>query len=355
MLGHGLPLPLAGRALMLRLGHRLWAALLLPSACIGVSEPARQVHDATPAPGIQVHPVPGRGPGGPAPDSGQPRDTAPPADSGAVEDTGRIDQDGDGHSPAEGDCDDRDASVHPGADDAPYDGIDSDCDGWSDHDADRDGHDALSAGGADCDDGDRAVHPGAAESRDGRDQDCDGYCDEGLIAPGDLVITEIMANPDAASDSFGEWFEVFNASTTDLAFCRGWEGRDDRFDRFVIASGLVIPAGGLAVFVRDGDSSRNGGITGATVFGRSMQLAELDDQIVLWFEDPDQGGFEVSRVAYDGAPAWPDGAGHSLSLDPAAWDEGSNDDPSRWCAASAPYGAGDHGSPGTVNAPCPTR
>jgi len=29
----------------------------------------------------------------------------------------------------------------------------------------------------------------------------------------DLLITEIMANPTAASDSQGEWFELFNSST----------------------------------------------------------------------------------------------------------------------------------------------
>jgi hypothetical protein len=34
-----------------------------------------------------------------------------------------------GRSEVEGDCDDRDSSVHPGAIDSPYDGIDQDCDG----------------------------------------------------------------------------------------------------------------------------------------------------------------------------------------------------------------------------------
>ena len=31
---------------------------------------------------------------------------------------------------------------------------------------------------------------------DGKDNDCDTKCDEGLIAVGDLLITEIMRNPD---------------------------------------------------------------------------------------------------------------------------------------------------------------
>ncbi len=40
-----------------------------------------------------------------------------------------VDEDGDGFTPAEGDCDDGDAGVHPGAVDDDCDGIDEDCDG----------------------------------------------------------------------------------------------------------------------------------------------------------------------------------------------------------------------------------
>ena len=56
-----------------------------------------------------------------------------------------------------------------------YDGVDQDCDGWSDDDADADGADASHRGGSDCDDTDPVVHPEASDSTvDGVDQDCDG-------------------------------------------------------------------------------------------------------------------------------------------------------------------------------------
>jgi hypothetical protein len=107
---------------------------------------------------------------GEAPDSGR-GDTDTDTDT----DT-RTDADGDGSTLGEGDCDDENPDVHPGAVDDAYDGIDADCDGWSDNDADRDGFDDIGHGGDDCDDADDTRFPGATESYDDAvDQDCDGY------------------------------------------------------------------------------------------------------------------------------------------------------------------------------------
>ena len=95
---------------------------------------------------------------------------------------GPTDADGDGFSPP-ADCDDGDASVHPGAEEICGDGIDQNCDG-SDlacpcADADGDGFADAACGGDDCDDGDPAVKPGAIEQcGNGVDDDCDGETDE---------------------------------------------------------------------------------------------------------------------------------------------------------------------------------
>jgi len=106
-----------------------------------------------------------------------------------------VDADGDGFGDADsatvactappgttgvgGDCDDGDAGVSPEATELWYDGVDQDCDGGSDDDADQDGYDADFQGGLDCDDGDAGVSPEAAELwYDGVDQDCDGGSDD---------------------------------------------------------------------------------------------------------------------------------------------------------------------------------
>ncbi|MBN1336429.1 MAG: putative metal-binding motif-containing protein [Deltaproteobacteria bacterium] len=75
------------------------------------------------------------GPLGPASCDSQEDDTAPEADTDTDVDTGPTDADGDGWTVADGDCDDHDPSVYPGAAETWYDGVDQDCSGGSDFDA----------------------------------------------------------------------------------------------------------------------------------------------------------------------------------------------------------------------------
>ncbi len=92
-----------------------------------------------------------------------------------------CDEDGDeftGPQCGGSDCDDRDASVNPGATEVWYDGVDQDCADDDDDDADGDGFASSSSGGGDCDDSEAGISPAATEIwYDGVDQDCDGAND----------------------------------------------------------------------------------------------------------------------------------------------------------------------------------
>ncbi len=93
-----------------------------------------------------------------------------------------LDEDGDGFSPAQGDCNDNNVLVGPGLVEV-CDGIDNDCDGnipESEQDVDGDGYvlcwpppSVTGLQGGDCDDGDGDINPGEVEIADGIDNDCD--------------------------------------------------------------------------------------------------------------------------------------------------------------------------------------
>lgn len=86
---------------------------------------------------------------------------------------GVEDKDADGYSPQQGDCDDLDATVYPGATEICGDGIDQDCNGADAVCGDEDG-DGYSPDMGDCDDTNPDIYPGAEEICDGLDNDCDG-------------------------------------------------------------------------------------------------------------------------------------------------------------------------------------
>ncbi len=136
--------------------------------------------------------------GGEAPGGGE------DSDPGAAVHIGPTDLDRDGWTPDEGDCDDTDPDVNPGATDAFGDGIDADCDGADGQDADGDGNASTASGGDDCDDSDASVHRGGIETCDGEDEDCDGILDEGLwCGPRDLESADAVARGEGNFDQCG--------------------------------------------------------------------------------------------------------------------------------------------------------
>lgn len=154
-----------------------------------------------------------------------------------------------------------------------------------------------------------------------------------------LVITEIMNNPTAVSDSLGEWFEVLNTGgDIDLD---GFSVQDLDGEKFTIDSTLKVAAGDSAVIARNGDTAVNGGVVADYDYESQMLLHNTFDEIVI----TDTKGIQVDAVRYDDGRTFPDPLGASMQLASVGAD---NADGANWCLSTRRWGAGDFGTPGTL-------
>ena len=168
----------------------------------------------------------------------------------------------------------------------------------------------------------------------------------GMASAGDIVITEIMQNPSIVEDVYGEWFEIYNASDTNIDLS-GWFLTDEGVDNHQIDTtiSLVIEPGEYLVLGRNANSTLNGGINIDYQYS-SFQLANGDDEILILLPD---GLIEIDRITYDGGISWPDPNGASMQFIGNASDD--NNDASLWNVSNMAWGgsAGDLGTPGYSN------
>lgn len=163
-----------------------------------------------------------------------------------------TDGDGDGYTEDDGDCDDTDVTIYPGAPETPDDGIDQDCDG-SDMtvdtgdteeplplDADGDGYDETE----DCDDTDPEVHPGADDSVDGVDTACNGGPEMMVVLAGTDTSWSVDGETWTFTDEVSSTTTSFSwAAGETLAACAWGEGTPSV--EVLVATSAVFDSSGV--------------------------------------------------------------------------------------------------------------
>ena len=286
-----------------------------------------------------------------------------------------------------GDCDDGNASVHPGAvevcDSAD---TDEDCDGladdqdrqaagrtdyWPDDDGDGygddsrasvalcDGPSGFSAAPGDCDDADKAIHPAASEDCGTTDDDdCDDIVNDGCYVGGEVVITEIQHDP-IGPEPQGHYIELFNTTPDDL-YCDGLAINVDGA-RFVIApDGLVLPSRSYAVLCYDDavlgtwcDVVYGSDVNGESQEGETWNSAMDLDSVGTVEVSVD--GTLLDQVDWGGG-SWPTSSeGASFELSGSAttplgsagrsWMRAATN-AGNWCLATSTYAGSEMGTPG---------
>jgi len=156
---------------------------------------------------------------------------------------------------------------------------------------------------------------------------------------GEVVITEALVNP-AGTDTGREWIEIANRSSEPLDLSGLHIADANAVD--VAAPAGIIEAGARLVLGQSADASKNGGAPIAIAYGTRLGLNNGGEEISLCI-GACASGVVIDHVAWSALAAAYDGRAMVFDRDGGTT-----------CPATRPFGtAGDFGTPGVADDPCP--
>lgn len=191
--------------------------------------------------------------------------------------------------------------------------------------------------------------PGAANDVCGGAENClqDGEAIP-IVHPqlGEIVITEVLPNPDFVADDFGEWFELVSLADADFhlnGLTIGKSIEDAAEDTIAWPECITLSPGQYAIVAKSADPLVNGELPPEPiVWETDISLTNTDGS--LWVG--------VAEEILDAVSWGSSGTGEATQLDPDFFDPTANDDLGNWCDATEPFNAGDFGTPGAPNSEC---
>ena len=166
---------------------------------------------------------------------------------------------------------------------------------------------------------------------------------------GDIAISELMVNPEAVHDKFGEYIELANLTPAYITL-EGLTVTDNNLDGITLPA-LIIEPHGLLVLCASDSTWDNGGVScdhdyDYDSLGYGFAMSNDEDEVIL----TKPNGKELDRVVWKDA-GWAV-AGASMGVDPDSLNVDDNDALSDWCDQWGYLPGGDSGSPGQENDWC---
>lgn len=171
---------------------------------------------------------------------------------------------------------------------------------------------------------------------------------DNFIGYGDILITEIMFDPTALSDTEGEWIEIYNNSGRIINLENLILERDNT-NKHVISSSIELLPNEYYVLAR---TSYATDVNNVYVYGTSITLPNNGGIISLYNVNE---GTEQENLIFSvnyGASNFPRPSGASISLNPDNMNATDAVLGTSWCIATSVYNTGDKGTPGVKNDSC---
>jgi len=168
----------------------------------------------------------------------------------------------------------------------------------------------------------------------------DLWFDDLIYSMQGIVISEVMPNPASVSDSYGEWFELYNSGDTTINLSH-WFIKSGENEEHIISGdvSLLIDPGQYLVFGKNDNISINGGLVIDYQYS-NISFSNNNDELLII----NQNGEIVDEVHYTND--WPFGSGIAMEIHDPESDNGIS---SNWFSSTLTYGNGDNGSPGTFH------
>jgi hypothetical protein len=165
---------------------------------------------------------------------------------------------------------------------------------------------------------------------------------DAIDVPIGLVINEIMQNPSAVSDTYGEWIEITNIGE-DVINLDGLILHEDGSESHTInvSSGLfLLPQEFMVLGIND-DISQNGGIIIDYEYSDFFLSNNWDEVIISH-----PSGIIIDQISYDNGISFPDESGKSMALNSPLNDNSLGEN---WISSTNQLQSGDYGTAGAPN------